>query len=386
MRHAHLQLPPSLGDHDVSGRGGTLLDDLAPEMARVSYAIRVKLGKTRELDGAAILLAEKSRKVRVTPAFPEQPPLPSSADGDADYRLRQEKSIKKGMFGSRLGRLTMQAAQPAPFHLPASTGASPAEPVTGVAKIALRFDPAEKHSPPPRLGSLSAKLKATTFYASKARAGFPSKADVLTDASQGVIADTLPLSSRCVQSVQWTRCEAASAPASPSSPAPASPSSAATAAPVARRDSGVAIPAAAHEAAGPFYTATIVVPLALPSAGKTLVPTFHSCLVSRTYTLLLHLSLHAPGFGAAPSLSLKLPVQIAAEGAGAGAGMSGEEAEQVEREAQLEAESVFVPRSVAPPTAVEEGSGRWEGVRAARDPPVYEVFAPQTFGRVVWVS
>ena len=56
-----------------------------------------------------------------------------------------------------------------------------------------------------------------------------------------------------------------------------------------------------------------MVPISLPSS-KAWVPTFHSCIVSRIYTLDLSLSVHKPGTGAPTStVSLKVPVQIAVE-------------------------------------------------------------------------
>jgi hypothetical protein len=80
-------LPPSLGDPDLAGFGGTLLDDLAPEMSKIMYVIKVRIAQQRGTEGIGIL-GEKSKKVRIKPALIEQPPL--NIDGNDEYRPRQE--------------------------------------------------------------------------------------------------------------------------------------------------------------------------------------------------------------------------------------------------------------------------------------------------------
>src|SRR3954469_18309883 len=51
IRENHLLLPPSIGDPDLAGFGSTLLDDLAPDMSRITYAIQVKIAQMRGGDG-----------------------------------------------------------------------------------------------------------------------------------------------------------------------------------------------------------------------------------------------------------------------------------------------------------------------------------------------
>jgi len=69
--------------------------------------------------------------------------------------------------------------------------------------------------------------------------------------------------------------------------------------------------------AGVSYTAQISLPLSLP-AEKTMtwVPTFHSCLVSRIYTLEFSLSLTHGTIVPTTSLSLKVPIRIGVLAAG----------------------------------------------------------------------
>ncbi|EON67216.1 hypothetical protein W97_06469 [Coniosporium apollinis CBS 100218] len=350
IKSAHLQVPPSLGDPDLSGFGGVLLDDLSPSMAKISYAIQVKMTRYRETDGKAVTVADKARKVRVKPAFEEQPPL-SVDEKDEEYRLRQEKTIRKGLFKGKLGRLVIETAQPKSFSLPASNSNT----VTTMAKVLLRFDPAEASAQPPKLGSLSSKLKIGTWFSTKPRKDYPSKKVFMYDARQGLYSETLSLSSRCVESAKWERHTSAST--------------------LTRRDSAVSdvssdgLPeASSNYAGGMFYTAQILVPLTLPT-NKNFVPTFHSCLISRVYALKLELSVQAPGM-TGPSMSLKVPVQISAEGSA----RQEEHRRSIEEAARaaIEAEAVFRARSVAPPS--DEYLGSSTAMTAL--PPQYEFVAP----------
>jgi hypothetical protein len=295
IRYCHLQLPPSLGTV-------TPHDDMGPDMAKIQYQIAVRITSASEIDNTPKNLATRMKTIRVVPTVDEQPPV--NILGDSDYILRSEKSIKKGVFKGKLGTLVIEAEQPKSLRLPTSYNPEDTT-VSTVATVKLRFDPADAKSQPPRLGSLSSKLKSTTFFATGARMDFPKKKDVLFDHKQGSHSVNIGLSSRCMGSVEWTsRTESASDIEQ-----------------LTRRDSGLShqeipkYPSPSTNYKGQnFWTAEIVVPVALPK-DKHFVPTFHGCLVSRTYTLGLSLSIHSAGVGF-PSVELKLPLQISAEGKG----------------------------------------------------------------------
>ncbi len=165
----------------------------------------------------------------------------------------------------------------------------------------LRFDPLDDSYAPPRLGNLASKLKVSTFYASTARALVPTKTMAMYDVCQGIHSEQMNLSSRCVANVEWTKQEPSSSQR------------------LERRDSAIStnsletgeIPAPSETyKGGVYYTARVLVPLTLP-ANKAFVPTFHSCLISRTYTLKLDLSISSVGIG--HSMEVKVPVQISSE-------------------------------------------------------------------------
>jgi hypothetical protein len=363
IRDTHLSLPPSIGDPDLAGFGSTLLDDLAPEMSKITYGIKVKIAHTRGTEGISIL-AEKTKKVRVKPAFVEEPPL--NIDRNDEYQPRQEKIVKKGLFKGKLGTMIAKTIQPPPLIIPGARSPE-GKVITTMAKLVLRFDPAEEHSPPPKLGTLATKMKVCTYYASAPRQNFPTRSTLGFDISQGVYSETVSLSNLCIASAQWQKHDSAENPPTES---------------LVRRDSGISDCSVAGEAEeafaagilqgskdykqGAFYTAQILVPITLP-LNKNFLPTFHSCLISRTYRL--QFSTHG---GA--SIHLKVPVQLCAEGSDTG--IEEARARSVE-ETAIRAAMVdeFDPRSFV--TGEEAGRSASLGARNEL-PPGYEAFAPPT--------
>jgi len=372
VHDAHLQLPPSLGDPMLASDGRSLLDDLAPDMSSISYTIKVRIVQSRERGGKPIVLADSAKKLRIIPATEEHPHLNITDGMDEDYTFRKEKDLKKGIFKGKLGRLTMEAAQPKSLRLPPPRSESTCSPTT-MATVNLRFDPADESAQPPRLGQLWNRLKVATFFGTLPMRNFPTKASVGSyDSQRGLFVETLNLSSRCVESAQWIQ-HTSSTPPTPI-----------------RRDSAFSIssatsipkPSSAY-AGRIFYTAKILVPITLPK-NRTFTPTFHSCLVSRIYALDFSLSMHTPGTSvSAPTMQIKLPLQITSAGnLFAQPEISAAEAEAI---AAREADGFFNPRSVAPPSP--EYTERADSVQpssqsmiqmmsSAAPPPGYSTFGP----------
>ena len=101
------------------------------------------------------------------------------------------------------------------------------------------------------------------------------------------------------------------------------------------------------------------------------MPTFHSCLVSRTYGLNLSLGIHSAGVGF-PSVDLKLPIQISAESisaeqAQARSSLTLEEQEQEQRSA----DEFFVPMTRDSWTEADFETS----VEHSDLPPEYEAFS-----------
>lgn len=361
-----------MGDPDVSGFGGTLIDDLAPEMSKVIYMVKAKIVQIREPDGALSVITERTKKVRVKPAYEEQLPV-TIYPNDIAYRIRHEKIIKRGLFKGKLGTLSAQGTQPKALLIPGARS-SGNNPITTTAKLTLRFDPTDENSIPPTLGSVASKIKISTYYASAARHNFPLRSSIGSDDSQGLYQETLSLSSLCVASAQWQKHTAAENPVTDKD--------------IERRDSGISdcstsssdsgiLGASKGYRGGCFYSAQIIVPIMLP-LNKNFLPTFHSCLISRIYTVHLHISAQAPGIGD-PTLHLKIPVQICAEGSETGnENARARSAEANAAQVAQEADAMFVPRNVAPPPAVSEGANDL--------PPEYGALAGRHHSRTVAVA
>ncbi|KAI9648237.1 hypothetical protein NHQ30_002869 [Ciborinia camelliae] len=294
---AHLQLPPSMGDCEAS-----ILDDLAPEMTKVQYSINARVIKHTEFPEKPVSLVGGSKKLQIIPMVSEAPPMSISEDDKNDYLLLKTKSLRKGMFSGKLGKITVSADQTGAIILPCPESSSAA---TTMATVKLQFDPHDSNSQPPRLGGLVTKIKAMSFYASKPAKSLSSKSSMAKDfePAQQVYQASVPLSSRCVEQVSWVKHW----------PQPD----------LFRRASTVSSSSSEYSDNSQmslkaqdkiYYTAEILVPVSLPSS-KTWVPSFHSCIVSRTYSLDLALSIHTPGTGFPASwVKLCLPIQIAAQG------------------------------------------------------------------------
>ncbi|OBT42504.1 hypothetical protein VE00_06191 [Pseudogymnoascus sp. WSF 3629] len=301
IQDAHLQPPPSLGNFLLPR------DDLAPEMASVTYGIHAKiLSVPPSASSYPQVLASTLRKIHVVPASPEAPPL--SAGEGSRYVLSKTKALRRGVFKGKLGTLTLSTTQPRAFPLPPPTTHAAPAPST-LATLTLRFDPTDASCLPPRLGALTAKIRATTVHSIRPARGIPDEETRSSpyEIHSGAYSTQVSLASHEVTpaAALWTYVV----------PAPA----------YERRDSGystaesegdaeTAAANAGGKGTGPYYTATIPLPLSLPG-NKTWVPTFHSCLVSRFYTLMIELMVHPMGKSAVPScLALKVPVQVLGQG------------------------------------------------------------------------
>ncbi|KAL9620864.1 MAG: hypothetical protein Q9160_004645 [Pyrenula sp. 1 TL-2023] len=313
VRTVHQQVPPSLGDPLSSGNGQSLLSDFCPEMARVRYSIRVKVVKQRMLNhdtSEQIVVASQSLRLRILPAKDEEPPM-NVAEDDDDYTLRKEKDVRKGLLKlGKIGRLVAEASQPRSLQLHPlrSTDTSP---VTTSTTISLRFDPACPDQPPPSLGNCTTKLMISTCFGASAFPWIPRrKGSNIWDTYRGSYSEPLDLSSRCISTVQWERHESTTSDSETHTRQTSTESS---------RSASLSIfktPASSqsYTPGSPFWIARISVPISLPP-NKVFVPTFHTCIISRLYSLEVSISYSAPSPSIiTPHVTLKIPIDIAAKG------------------------------------------------------------------------
>nr|KMM63753.1 hypothetical protein CPAG_00107 [Coccidioides posadasii RMSCC 3488] len=347
VQAAHTHLPPSLGGHTLAGRGGSKrLDDMCPQMCQIQYKIRARVSQIR-------------------PA--RRPATKDTRRG----RQGSEKIVKKGTLRKKFGRIAVAAAQPKPFRLPSvhSESSENASPAT-MATLHVRFDPDHEHQTPPKLGCLWTKLKVNTFFSIEPWSDFPSRSSKLAwNYNKGVYTDTLCLASRCVASATWQK-HTTSAPPSPSSCSSSRRSSIQS-----NWTDGSLVGPTACFTGNTYYTATVLVPISLPSH-KAYAPTFHSCLISRTYSLDISLSYNPSSsstFTTRQTISLCIPVQVTGQES-----LTAVVANRA-REASAQsaaADEFFTPRVITPPSPEYVGQARLEGMSmlsgsTASAPPEY---------------
>lgn len=373
VRAAHLCLPPSLGTASANEKDGSeaedksVPDDMCPDMASIRYGVFAKISKNKEQAGEVIrtTIESKAKQLRVLPVRSEEPPL--DTDGkDSEYTMRKERSIRKGVLKGKLGTLVMEAVQP-PGMIIRDTDIHHS---SSMAVIRLRFDPSDDKALPPRLGSLSSKLKVCTYFASTARHIFPSKATALSDLAQGMHCEQLDLPKRSVTNAEWTKHEPGKRPSRPT---------------LERHDSGQSTsslhtnfarniftePSEAYKG-GSYYTAVLEMPIALPT-NKTFVPTFHTCLVSRIYQLKFELGLQTAGV--VGTVDLKVPFQMTSTNADSRSSSRRNSAAQpIGDEIDEEMSAIHQPRNVAtaPPPDYFQLAGA-----TSEAPPGYSSFAPR---------
>lgn len=261
------------------------------------------------------------------------------------------------MFSGKLGKITVSTTQTGALMLPPPS-ASSTTPATTVATVKLRFDPHNESSQPPKLGGLTTKIKTSTFFSVKPTNNLVlrSGTHIDFDPSRGVYETSVHINSRCMEGVTWTKQTANLRRKNSASSTSSSDCS----------DTNVSEP----EGRGPFYTATILVPISLP-ATKTWIPSYQSCVASRVYLLDLSLGVHTLGSGVpSTSITLHLPVQIGAEGSGS------RRATLTPAEAAAEladAEEFLRPRVIEVPSADLVGNSVISG--ASELPPSYEHYA-----------
>lgn len=254
----HMRLPSTMG--------GWERDDMAPDMSRITYTVEASIMENIRSGEKAL---EFSKDISVIPSAPEDPPL-NVKERDMLYKLRKSKLMRKNMLSRASGRVSAGALQPAAVHL--SPDGRRAEQFS--IPVSLTFEPTAADDVPPQVTATSAKLQAQTWYTGQPMRNIPSMGVALTPFKY-----TKSLGQRPLDNVTWTRNVA--------SPA--------------QGETGDSSKSAV------FYTTTLQVPLDLSTLNNTLLPTFHSCLVSRTYTVKLYVSvggLH---------MNLAVPLQVALE-------------------------------------------------------------------------
>ncbi|KAG6007636.1 hypothetical protein E4U21_005717 [Claviceps maximensis] len=295
VQDCHLRLPPTVGHWEA--------DDSAPEMAQIEYAIKTRAyRKSPEAGQAPRKVLEGHHIVKVLPSLPEDAPLDITFR-DERYTMSKTKTIRKTLFSVKAGKLTMSANQPGAIMLSADGRKA----CGSVARIDLEFAPSSADCGPPKINSVSGKITSSTFFGATPTDLLPNLGRRSVYAPHHSLSYSVTTclfnNSKILEKMKWQMRNVSG-----------------------RRDSGYSSfgvtdedqseadsPHAAKNSSKvcPIRHNTVLeIPIHIPLSNKKFfLPTFHSCLISRTY--ILHLSLSVGPTNT--SMSLAIPLQIGVE-------------------------------------------------------------------------
>ncbi|KAH6607846.1 arrestin [Trichoderma cornu-damae] len=302
VRERHLRLPPSLGVWDA--------DDQAPDMTQIEYAINAKAIQRGNV-GAAVKVMEAHHILKVLPSLPEDAPL-DVTPGDEWYKPSKTKTIRKSLFSSKTGQFTASALQPNAVMLSADGHKSS---MTNV-RVNLEYAPSSAETAPPKINSVTGKLVSTTFFSAVPVDHLPNLGSRTNCQSTPCLnyTTTHSLFALPVESVSWAQRDASSQSrrdSGYSSTVAEGEASETDASRRRRRQSGKGrrgskkpkVPTTKH-------ATNLEIPFTVSSSNKKLfLPSFHSCLISRAYTLQLTLSVGPTN----TAIALAVPLQIGVE-------------------------------------------------------------------------
>lgn len=302
VQDQHLRMPPTLGYWDG--------DDQAPDMTHIEYAVKAKMTGAPRAGDSKPLLMEGKKILKVLPAMAEEPPLDINYF-DERYCLSKTKPMRKNILGPKAGELTVFSSQPEAVMVHADGfGAD-----STTARVSLEFAPATADAQPPKINSVAGKLISTTFFGSAPTDTLPNLGPKTTYSHNQVLtyAVTTNLFNTRPDKLSWSEHHISAQ----------------------RRDSGYSTAGSPEEyvseddaeaqgrgrrgsngknkkSQGPpiRHRATLDLPIKVPvSNKKTFVPTFHSCIISRTYTLQLVVYVGP----ANTTMTLNVPIQLGVE-------------------------------------------------------------------------
>ncbi|KKO98615.1 hypothetical protein THAR02_09291 [Trichoderma harzianum] len=300
VRERHLRLPPSLGAWEA--------DDQAPDMTQIEYAINAKAIQLG--NGAASKVMEAHHILKVLPSLPEDAPLDITFR-DEWYKLSKTKTIRKSLFSSKTGQFTASAIQPNAVILSADGHKSS---MTSV-RINMEYAPSSAETAPPKINSVTGKLVSTTFFSAVPVDHLPNLGSRTNCESTPCLnyTTTHSLFTLPVESVSWMQQDASSRSrrdSGYSSTVMEGDASESDSSERRRRRSSKGKSSKKPKLSTVIHTTDIVIPFTVSNSNKKLfLPSFHSCLISRSYTLQLSLCVGPTN----TAISLAVPLQIGVE-------------------------------------------------------------------------
>ncbi|KAK6837177.1 hypothetical protein RU639_001415 [Aspergillus parasiticus] len=285
IRQAHTEAPPSL-----------LLRNLSQSLCEISYLIRVSVCRQNSNNSEKLVtLASCTKPLHLIPVHGEELSFSRSEKHDM-YRSSIVQEIKSQWKRQALGRLEAVASTLQPIQVPSLC--LPTDTVNTYVAVQLQFDPV-RDTLPPRLAKIYPTLKQSTLFSTKPQDDYPSINNIIANQmSRGAHVQVSSLPSHTISSIRWTKHMLPQYSGSSGFDQSSQPNS--------TTEPGLSL----TSSTGYYYTASVMLPVSLPS-NSDLAPTFHSCLVSRTYALELRLSYRMPNASVFQQMStLEVPVNI----------------------------------------------------------------------------
>lgn len=322
----HTRPPPS------SGSWGS--QDKIPGRTRISYDISAEVALVPESSDSIVsdtIFERAKRPVSVLPSLPEDPPLHPSAWGHgaavghredvgqhdvekADACVCSTKKVHGSRFRLGLkrsvGTVTAIAKQPRAVRLTSDGDGA----LGSCAHVRFEFLPSRAGAAPPEIRVKSGKMLSKTKYTwtdSKLQPRSEQSAH-RTYAHHSVH----PIMCLSPENAEWASLDLEQARGQSMgrrrSSASSGPTQRSTSSTIRDDDDDDDDGSSVHDAAAAgVYTTTLAIPFALLKKGPGFhVPTFHSCLISRAYTLQLTFAVGA----AKSNISLVVPLQVSVQG------------------------------------------------------------------------
>ncbi|KAE8404874.1 hypothetical protein BDV37DRAFT_282405 [Aspergillus pseudonomiae] len=280
FKQAHLQLPPTLDDPRLKHGKMPTLDYVSSGKCCISYRVRVVISKA-SIPGnkRPSWLVDCAKNVRVLPTAVHAPHLSlPTVSPHIHTQIKQTFSQRVAQPG--FGELITEASSPLSLQYPLDNNG-----LHTAVRLNLRFNPLTDQAPP-RLRKATAKLQVSTFYSLTPWEDYPSWADpgLANGWDRGAVTETFPLMAFSMGSLQWVKHH--------------------------DMDGEHRIRELDEPSLSNYYTADIVLPILFPQRGIH-IPTFHSCLISQTYSINLRFSFHTTGTTRQTiTTTIKIPLQL----------------------------------------------------------------------------
>ncbi|SPJ73987.1 uncharacterized protein FTOL_03717 [Fusarium torulosum] len=295
----HLRPPPSIG---VWG-----YNDLTGGSARVDYTIRARLVLGKDRRGKAHYL-DGNCPIKVFPIFPEQPPLHISPD-NSEYCLVKTKTIRT-MMRAKMGSIRASATQPKPIvvcldELRASESQIP---------IDLEYIPVSSGGTPPIIRIKSATIETFTSFWLGPDGHLPDHHQRPSNTAAPIApwSTSHPLVLEGPQQVTWGKkqhlCSAEDSQIRALEPIRIKQDHFTQ---TSKCSSSSFVSQEFAPSKIESYKASLLQSFKLPTEKLFFLPTFYSCLLSRTYRIRLTLAVAVGTYST--KFSLVLPLQVAVQ-------------------------------------------------------------------------